>query len=140
MVVTTLRIGVLDPKRLDGLAQLRGPAIVGRLFPQFRTMANRSAQARLTGSNADAAQFTGNERYLCGTVPNGRSKVSQTRLSGGDRSSQSLLERVDGFGSLILEGSNTRLVIYSAGRKGQSIHSVALSAWRRVPTVAAFAA
>jgi hypothetical protein len=78
---------VIDPK------QLQGPAIFGD-DPQVRTVADRSAQPRLARSNADGARSTGNERYFCGAAPNGRSKVSQARLYGGARPSQSLLERL----------------------------------------------
>jgi hypothetical protein len=71
--------------------QLR-PSPILRGNPEFRAVADRSAQARFAGFN-DGAKFTGNGPYFCGTAPNGRSELRRAALNV-DRSSQSPFERV----------------------------------------------
>jgi hypothetical protein len=71
--------------------QLRGSAIFGD-NPEFRTVADRSAQARLVDSSDDGARFTGKIPYFCGSALRGRSlsKIS----TYGDRPAESRFERL----------------------------------------------
>jgi Transglycosylase SLT domain len=69
--------------------QLRGSAIFGD-NPEFRTVADRSAPARLVSSNDNGARFTGNDPYSCGTALRPISKIPVY----GDRPAESPFERL----------------------------------------------
>ena len=71
--------------------QVRRSAIFGD-NPEFRTVADRSAQARLVSSNDDGVRFTGNDPYSCGTALRGR-PLSNIPMYG-DRPAESPFERL----------------------------------------------
>jgi hypothetical protein len=79
--VTAYTIRVLRDSRVCNdieTTQLRPSPILGG-NPEFRAVADRSAQARFAGSG-DSVKMTGNGPYFCGTAPGGRSELSRAGL------------------------------------------------------------
>ena len=73
---------------------LRGSAIFD-VSPGFRpAMADPSTHSTFAHFDTDGGAFTGNQRYLCGTVPDSFSKAGLLHLNQGTAPSQSRLEQI----------------------------------------------